>query len=425
MRLDDRVRKGLEGLDALGGAPPDSVVHAVIGRGRRSQWGRRLAAGAVALAATIVALVVAPRALDALRSAGEERPAVPSEEQGSITTVAGTGVGGMSGARGEATESPVNAPVDLAFDGTGNLYILELGYDVFGYPARVSKVDPFGRISTVAGPGAPGEAGQLVLGTTFASTGLAVDAEGNVFIVGGDGPDVENEVIRVDPSGNVTAVAGTGEPGFSGDGGPATQARLKNLWDVAVDVEGNLYIAGNSRIRKVDTRGVITTIVGTGAKGFSGDGGPAVEAQTDTILGVTVDGAGNIYFVDNGNHRIRRIDTQGKISTVAGPGSKAGKECFFGEGVPATQAIFCAPEHLAVDGEGNIYVADTYNNRVRIIDTNGMITTFAGSGVDGYSGDGGPATDASLSEPSSVAAGPDGTIYIADSANDRVRKVVL
>lgn len=151
----------------------------------------------------------------------------------------------------------------------------------------------------------------------------------------------------------------------------------------------------------------------------------AVEAQTDTILGVTVDGAGNIYFIDNGNHRIRRIDTHGTISTVAGPGTREGKECFFGEGVPATQAIFCAPEHLAVDGEGNLFVADTYNNRIRMIDSNGMITTVAGSGVDGYSGDGGPAIDASLSEPSGVAAGPDGSIYIADSANDRVRKIAF
>ena len=174
----------------------------------------------------------------------------------------------------------------------------------------------------------------------------------------------------------------------------------------------------------MDPQGVITTIVGTASKGFSGDGGPAVEAQTHGIAGVASDAAGNVYFIDYGNDRIRRIDTDGIITTIAGPGTSEGDGCFLGDGVPATQAVFCGPEHLVVDGEGNVYIADTGNHRIRMIDTNGIITTVAGSGVDGYSGDGGPATEASLSEPSGVAVGR-GAIYIADSANDRVRRIVL
>ena len=421
MSLDERLRNGLEGLDALESAPPLTVIDAVVDRGRHRRWVRRITTVCVALAAAVVGLMIGPEVLD--RDSTEPRPAEPVGAPGVITTVAGTGVKGTSGNGGPATSAQITAPVDLAFDGQGNLYILELGSDVLSLPVRVRKVDPSGQITTVAGPGAPGEAGQLVLGTTFGTTGLAVDAEGNVYLGGGDGPDIDNRVIRVDPSGDVTTVAGTGEPGFSGDGGSATEAQLKGIWDVAVDPQGNLYIAGNIRIRKVDTAGVITTIVGTGVKGFSGDGGPAVEAQVDRVTGITVDDVGNVYFIDYRNGRIRKIDTKGIITTIAGSGEEQGKDCFFGEGDPATQAIFCGPEHLDVDGFGNIYIADTYNNRVRMIDAKGIITTIAGSGVDGFSGDGGPAVKASLSELSGVAVGPDEAVYIADSANDRVRKV--
>ena len=420
MSLEERLRQGLEGLDALEGTPPDMVVDAVLGRGRRSRWTRRLMAAAVTLAVAFAALVVAPKALDALRSAEDRHPATPKGEVGVITTIAGTGTKGTSGDDGPATEAEINAPIDLDFDVEGNLYILEMGY-----PVRVRKLEASGRITTVAGPGAPGQAGRLVLGSTFGSTGLAVDVQGNVYIGGGDGPDIAYRVIRVDPSGRVTTVAGTGEPGNSGDGGPAVEAQLRGVWDIALDLRGNLYIAGNSRIRRVDTNGVITTIVGGGSAGFSGDGGPAVDAQIDRVTGVTVDGLGNVYFIDYRNGRIRRIDTSGIITTVAGPGDKKRNECFFGEGVPATQAIFCGPEHLDVDRSGNIFVADTYNRRIRRIDTSGIINTIAGNGSQAFSGDGGPATLAGLSKISAVAVGPDGAVYIADSGHDRVRRVAL
>ena len=434
MSLDERLRDGLEGLDALESAPPASVVDAVLGRGRRSRWSRRLGAGVLALAAAIAVIILGPRALDALRSADERRPAFPGVESGVITTVAGTGAPGLSGDGGPATAAEINYPGDLAFDGAGNLYILELGYGQLGYNVRVRRVDPTGRISTVAGLGAPGEAGQLVLGTTFGSTGLAVDAEGTVYLGGGDGPDIDNRVIRVDPSGDVTTVAGTGEPGSSGDGGPATEAKLAHVWDVAIDDEGNVYIAGARRIRRVDTSGVITTIAGIGVPGFSGDGGAAT-VETGRVTGVAVGPSGDVFFIDLGAHippdrhlalsngQIQRIDGAGVITTIAGVGEE--RPCFSGDGGPATKAHFCGPEHLWVDPEGNVWVADSYNNRIRVIDTAGIVTTVAGTGVRGYSGDGGYALQAQLDLPSGVAVGPDGALYIADSENNRVRQVVL
>jgi streptogramin lyase len=417
MSLDQRLREGLQGLDALERAPFPTVIDAVLDQGRRRRWVRRITVAGVALAAAVAGLVIGPDVLD--RSSDEPRPALPATGGGTITTVVGTGARWTSGDGGPATEAEIEYPIDLAFDGQGNLYVLE-----HGNPPFVRKVDTDGNITSVVGPGAPGEAGHLSLARTFSPSGLAVDPDGNVYIGGGDGPDFKYRVIRVDRRGGVTTVAGTGERGFSGDGGPATEATLTNVWDVALDVEGNLYIAGSNRIRKVSVEGVITTIVGTGRRGFSGDGGPAVEAQTSGITGVATDASGNVYFIDYRNRRIRRIGSDGIITTIAGGGTRQGNGCFFGDSVPATQAVFCGPEHLSVDSSGNVYIADTYSHRIRMIDTRDVITTVAGSGVDSYSGDSGSATEASLSEPSSVAIGPDGAIYIADSGNDRVRKVV-
>jgi hypothetical protein len=205
MSLDQRLREGLEGLDGLESAPPPRVVDSVLRRGRRHRRVRRATTGALTLVAALAALVLTPKGLDALRSADEPRPAFPGGEFGVITTVAGTGAAGMSGDDGPATAAEINYPVDLAFDGEGNLYILELGYWRLGYNVRVRRVDPTGRISTVAGLGAPSEAGRLVLGTTFGSTGLAVDAKGTVYLGGGDGPDIDNRVIRVHDSRNGSA----------------------------------------------------------------------------------------------------------------------------------------------------------------------------------------------------------------------------
>jgi sugar lactone lactonase YvrE len=426
MSLDERLKQGLEGLDALEGTPPAAVIDVVLSRGRRSRWTRRLVACAVTIALALAGLVVAPKAIDALRSAGDQRPATPKGDAGIITTVAGTGEPGVSGDGGPATSAQVNYPVDLGFDGDGNLYILELGDS-----GPVRKVDgSSGTITTVLGQGAPGEAGGANLGVTFSATGLAVDPQGNVYVTGGDGTSTAHRVIRVDPAGNITTVAGTGQQGHAGDGGPASEATLGYPYDVAIDPLGNLYISDGNRIRKIDTSGIMTTIAGTSRPGFTGDGGPAVAAQLDDPTGVAVDAVGNVYFVDRGNARIRRIDSEGVITTVAGagggtPADRGTDRCFSGDGGPATQAHLCRPEHIWVDPAGNLYIGDTLNARVRMVDTNSIITTVAGNGEQGPPEDGVRATETRLANISGVAIGPDGALYIADSAHDLVRRVAL
>ena len=222
-------------------------------------------------------------------------------------------------------------------------------------------------------------------------------------------------------SGDISTMAGTGEAGFSGDGGPATSAEISDPSGVAFDGAGNLYIADaeNNRIRKVDTGGTITTVAGTGARGFFGDDGPGIRAQLDSPMGVVLDGAGNLYIADTGNDRIRKVDTDGTITTVAGSGAAG----FSGGGGPATGARLSRPMGVALDGAGNLYIADADNNRIRKVDTSGTITTVAGTGTEGFSGDGGPATSAELSFPTGVAGDGAGNLYIADTANNRIRKV--
>jgi len=423
MSFDQRLREKLHrSLPVPDAAAVDGILEGVVSRGLLRRRRRRLAAGAAVLAAALTAALLGPRALDAMRSMERRHPAVPpGQRHGLITTVVGTGAAGSSGDGGLATKARLNYPVDLGFDGQGNLYVLDLGNP--DNPGRVRKVDASGTITTVVGGGAPGEAGRVILGVTFGATGLAVDAEGNVYVGGGDGNYTNHQVIRVDPSSQVTTLAGTGEVGHSGDGGPATNATLGVVWDVALDSYGNLYMSVGNQVREVDTSGMITTLAGTGAKGFSGDGGPAKAAQLHHPRGVAVDAKGNVYILDIGNDRIRRIDTRGIITTIAGPGR--GKDCFSGDGGPAIDAGFCAPEHLWVDTAGNLYVADTFSHRIRKIDTNGIVTTVAGDGSPSFSGDGGPAMHAGLSKASGVAVGPDGALYIADSGHDRVRRVVL
>ena len=218
------------------------------------------------------------------------------------------------------------------------------------------------------------------------------------------------------PPGTITTIAGTGERGFGGDGGPATQARLNYPYGVAVDGAGNLYIAdlANHRIRKVDSTGTITTFAGTGERGFGGDGGPASQAQINFPTGVAVDEAGNLYIADWSNARIRKVDGTGTITTIAGTGELG----FGGDGGPAIQARLSLPYSVAVDGAGNLYIADQYNNRIRRVDSTGTITTIAGTGERGFSG---PATQAQLDDPTGVAVDGAGNLYIADASNHRIR----
>ena len=246
---------------------------------------------------------------------------------------------------------------------------------------------------------------------------VATDGSGNVYVT-----DPENHrVRRIDTAGVISTFAGTGQSGFSGDGGPAIQAALSYPAGVAADGAGNLYIAdtGNYRIRKVDATGVITPVAGTGDYGDGGDGGPAVQAALFRPSGVAVDGAGNLYIADSGNNRIRRVDATGTITTIAGTGEYG----FSGDGGPAVQAALDYPSGVAVDGAGNLYTADSGNNRIRRVDATGTITTIAGTGEYGFSGDSGPAVQAALGYPSGVAVDGAGNLYIADTVSDRIRKV--
>ena len=251
-------------------------------------------------------------------------------------------------------------------------------------------------IFTFAGTGevgAGGDGGAATEAQLVTPAGLLVDGSGNLYVAdAGSG-----QIRRIDTGGVITTIAGTGERGYSGDGGPATEAQLVGPSGLLVDGSGNLYVTDlfNNRIRRIDAEGVITTIAGTGERGYSGDGGPAAEAQLAWPSGLLVDGLGNLYVADRANNRIRRIDAEGVITTIAGTGDWG----FGGDGGPATEAQLASPSGLLVDGSGNLYVTDNSNHRIRRIDAEGMITTIAGTGERGYSGDGGPAAEAQLGWP--------------------------
>ena len=347
-------------------------------------------------------------------------PFIPAAEAqtgiGTITTVAGTGEGSFGGDGGPAVRSQLREPRGVAVDGAGNLYIADSQNN------RIRKVDSTGTITTVAGTGAfgfSGDGGPASEAQLYSPHSVTVDGAGNLYIA-----DSGNHRIRkVDSRGTITTVAGTGFGFSSGDGGPAVEARLSYPEGVALDGAGNLYIAdsGNSRIRKVDSRGTITTIAGTGERGFSGDGGPAVRSQLYFPSGVAVDGAGNLYIGDLYNNRIRKVDSRGTITTIAGTGESG----FSGDGGPAIAAQFNSPTGVALDGAGNLYIGDLYNHRIRKVDSRGTITTIAGKGVPpSFSGDGGPATEAHLYAPWGVAVDGAGNLYIADTSNNRIRKLI-
>lgn len=337
--------------------------------------------------------------------------------QGVISTVAGTGNVPFSGEGGSATAASlaVNA---IAVDSSGTISIADI------LDSRVFQVSS-GRITTIAGNGTFGYGGDNGPGTSaalFNPAGVAADGFGNVYIA-----DSTNNRVRKVSGGGISTVAGNGKTGFSGDGGFAKNAAVWAPMAVAVDSHGNLYIADatNNRIRKVDTNGNISTVAGGSPLAtFSGDGGPAIGAGMVLPGGVTVDNAGNIYIADIGDNRIRKVDTSGTINTVAGNGAKG----FSGDGGLAKNAslnLQSAHVGLAVDSAGNLYIPDVANNRIRKVDSSGIITTIVGTGTAGFTGDGGPAVNAGLNNPTDVALDGQGNLYIADTTNNRVRKVSL
>jgi subtilase family serine protease len=334
---------------------------------------------------------------------------------GIITTVAGDGIYGYSGDGGVATSASMTYPVGVSVDNLGNLFIVDQNNE------RIRRVGINGIITTVAGNGStgfPGDGGVAPDAHLNLPSGVAVDAAGNLFIA-----DTQNYRIReAGINGLITTVAGNGNSGYSGDGGAATAANLDYPYGVAVDGVGDLFIADvdNQRLREVGVTGIITTVAGNGGFGFSGDGvalGP--DASLADPSGTAVDAYGNLFIADTGNNRIRKITLNGIIDTVAGNGTVG----FSGDGGPATDASLYSPGGVAVDAAGNLFIADTGNQRIREVGTNGMITTVAGNGFGGYSGDGGPATSAGLNLPRGVAVDASSNLFIADWANHRIRMV--
>jgi uncharacterized protein (TIGR03437 family) len=341
--------------------------------------------------------------------------------QGVISTVAGNGTNAYAGDGGPAISASLH-PNGVTVDDAGNIYIADLSKSV------IRKVNAAGVISTFAGFATEknqfsGDGGPAIFASIYIASnhnGMAVDAAGNVYIA----DDGHHRIRKVDTSGIITTVAGNGQINFSGDGGAATGAALWRPSGVAVDAAGNLYIAdtNNVRIRKVDTHGVISTVAGSGAIGNGGDGGLATKAALFYPMGVAVDGAGNIYIGDQNAYVVRKVNTAGIISTVAGNGDFG----FSGDGGQATNAETSGPYDVAVDRAGNLYFADHGNHRVRKVDTSGVITTIAGGGGGGSTGigDGGPPTSANL-DPAGVAVDSAGNYYIADEGNNRIRKVTV
>ncbi len=288
-------------------------------------------------------------------------------------------------------------------------------------PAVTSASAPGSAVAVV--PPAPIRALDAKLPGDGGLVGLAFDAIGNLYV--SECAWTYAAIQRIDAAGMMTPFAGTGIPGFSGDGGPATAAQVYCPRGMAFGSDGSMYVGDhiNNRVRRIDTAGIITTVAGSGPAGlglgsFSGDGGPATEATLQEPEQVSLDRVGNLYIGDRDNARIRRIDTAGIISTVAGNGHPG----YSGDGDLGSLAAINTPYGVAVDAAGNVIFADGANMRVRMIDRDGTITTIVGTGVDASSGDGGPATNAAI-EPSDLLVDPSGNLYVTDDASHRLRRI--
>ena len=388
---------------------------------------------------------------------------------GIISTVAGTGERGDAGDGGPATAALLNRPFSIATDASGNLYIADT------YNGKIRKVDTSGIITTVAGNGSletSGDGGSALQAGLSWPNGLAVGPGGDIYLV-----DANTRIRKIAGNGVISTVVGNGSYGYSGDGGPAVAAGV-NPYRIAVDAMGSIYITDhtNHRIRKVGPDGIIRTIAGDGVIGFSGDGGDASAARIYAPYGIGVDSLGNVSFADYLNRRIRRIDANGKISTIAGTdvlctppsdqatcayvfdpygvavapdrsiaylayggvyrigldgtlsklaGGGGGEERggYAGDGGPAIKAILNQDAGVAIDGHGNVYIADTGNHRIRRIGTDGIISTYAGTGVAGFAGDGQAAAEAKFNTPGAISLDMDGNLYVLDQGNRRIRRI--
>ncbi len=329
---------------------------------------------------------------------------------------------GSSQGRAQSAAVALRMPSAIAYDTQGTLYIAERRAHV------IRKFAADGSLTTLVGTGVQGFAGDGGAGTAArldSPSGVAVDSAGNVYV-----SDTHNQRVRKlsAATGLLESVAGTGVHGFAGDGGAAGSALLDTPTALAISAAGDLYIAdtGNHRVRKISAgTGVITTVAGTGRQGFSGDGGAAVAAAVDSPAGLALDGSGNLYIADTHNQRVRRVDAvTGVITTLAGVGrTGAGLPAESGDGGPAVSAALALPRGLTVGSDGSVYVADSANNRIRRIAADGTVTTVAGAGSESFAGDAGLAVNAALAKPGAVALSPGGLLTLADTGNQRVRQV--
>ena len=338
-------------------------------------------------------------------------------QPGIISTAVGTGERGYSGDGGPAAAALLSEPFMCAFDTTGNLYVAE------AMNHCIRRVDrETGVIVTIAGTGAEGYSGDggPATGATFNQPySLQVDTNGDVYVV-----DRLNYVIRkIDAvTGIITTVAGTGEQAYSGDGRQAIHAKFREPNDCFLDGRGGLLIADvqDQRIRRLDlASGIITTFAGNGAKERSGDGLPATQASILGGRAVCMDRAGNTYIAEREGNGIRRVDANGVMSTLAGTGAFG----YTGDGGPALNATWGGPKAIRCDHAGNLLVVDTENHAIRLIDAaTGIVATVAGGRLGGE-GDGSPAEQAAMDRPHGCEVDANGNIYIADSNNHRVRVV--
>jgi len=343
-----------------------------------------------------------------------------AQQQYIINTVAGDAGEGYSADGVPAISSELGQPRGVAVDTEGNFYIADTLNN------RIRKVDKNGIITTVAGVGPAG----LSIGTGAyngdnmnatnaaldAPYRLTVDTHGNIYI----GDTANNRVRKVDTSGEITTVAGNGISGYNGDNFAAKSAELNYPQGLVVDGAGNLYIAdeGNNLVRKVDTNGMITTVAGVpNRSGYNGDNMPATSALLSGPTKVALDAAGNLYIVDQGNEIVRKV-TGGTITTVAGVPGASG---YNGDGIPATTALFDSPAGIAVDAAGDLFITDVGNNRIREVSTAGTISTIAGNGQAAFAGDTLLSTKSAVNEPRDVAVSSTGDLYIADTGNSRIR----
>jgi len=314
-----------------------------------------------------------------------------------------------------ATQAPIGNISGVLIDRQGNAYISDINNHI------ILKVTPGGQISVFAGIGLPGYAGDGGAATDAAlrrPRGMSIDSNGNIYIA----DEANHRVRKVAPNGVISTVAGTGKPAFSGDGGPGTDAALNFPTELAVDAQNNLYISDeyNHRIRRINASdGIIRTVAGNGTPAFAGEQVQATSASIQYPRGIAFDPQGNLYISDQYNHRIRRVDKNGVISTYAGNGQST----YAGDNGPATAGSIRFPAEIAFDSNGTLYIAEKENHVIRQVTANGTISTFAGTGIYSFSGDNGPARSATLFHPEGVAVDASNNVYIADSDNNRLRRV--